>query len=222
MRGQANLPALAVALLVVTITAGLAFSFADGAFTQASRDSEDRQLASALAERLVAGDSPLTERSGVIDASDVANLTYESLHVSFPAVQDVSIRLRLGDETVVERGDPVGGATIRRVVLVVNEQKVTLHPPLRRDRMTLPRRTAAATLAIDPPEESRVRTVRANGRVVLHDPAGLDGRYRVDVSRFETTTLAFEADGSLEQGDVTITYTPERTTKSTLEVTVDA
>lgn len=78
------------------------------------------------------------------------------------------------------------------------------------------------SLKITPADESRLRTVRAHGRVVLYDPAGLEGHYVVRVSRFATTTLTFETDGPLPRGDVVVTYTPERTTKSTLEVTVDA
>ena len=69
MRGQANLPALAVALLVVTTTAGLAVVIADGAFASAQRDAGERATADAVADRLIAADSPLTERQNVLNAS---------------------------------------------------------------------------------------------------------------------------------------------------------
>lgn len=220
-RAQANLPALAVALLVLTTTAGLAFSLADGAYADATRDATDRRLAVGIAERLVAADSPLTVRAGVLDAHVVANLTAEDAAEAFPASRDAAIRLRVDDRTVLERGDPRGGATARRVVLVADRQRVTRRLPAGDNRTTLPRRTERVTVAVDP-GATRVQTVRANGRVVLHDPGGLNGTYTVAVSRYETATLAFEAAGPIAPGRVTLTYAPRQTTKAVVEVTVDA
>lgn len=221
MRGQANLPALAVALLVLTTTTGLAVALADGAFAGAHRDATEQRAALALAERLVAADSPLTSRANVLDASAVAGLTAGRLRADFPVASGHDVRLRLGNRTVVEVGDATGGASVRRVVLVERRQSVRTVPPLDRDRTTLPRRTSRVSLAIAP-SDATVRTVRANDRVVLHDPDELNGTYDVRVSRFETTTLSFEADGDLSAGDVEVTYYPARTTKATLAVTVDA
>jgi hypothetical protein len=220
-RAQANLPALAVALLVLTTTAGLAFSLADSAYADASRDATDRRLAVGLAERLVAADSPTTVRAGVLDARAVANLTADRFTEAFPASSDVAIRLRVGDRTILERGSPRGGVTARRIVLVADRQRVTRPLPAGNNQTTLPRRTEHVTVQVDP-GQTRVRTVRANGRVVLHDPGGLNGTYTVAVSRYETATLAFETDGPIAPGRVTLTYTPRQTTKAVVEVTVDA
>lgn len=220
MRGQANLPALVVALLVVTTTGGLAFALADGGFAGAERDAAERRAALSLAERLVAADSALTTRTNVLNASVVAGLTPALLTAEFPIADGSEVRIRIGDRTVVERGDATGGATVRRVVLVERRQSVSYEPPLDRGRTTLPRRTDRVHLNISttsPP----VRTVRANDRVVLHEPSGLDGNYSVRLSRYETTTLAFDATGSFSRGDVRVTYVPAETTKATLEVTVD-
>lgn len=222
MRAQSNLPALAVALLVLTTTAGLAFSLADGAFAGGSREPTDRRLATGLAERMVASDSPLTRRAGVVNATKATELTASRIDDAVPAVSDAAVSVRLANRRVVHRGDTTGGSTARRVVLVAHREEVTSQPPLRHDRTTLPRRTEQIILDIDPPNETTVQTVRANGRVVLHEPSGLDGRYEFNASRFETPTLAFDSDGPLRQGNVTVTYVPERTTKATLEVTVDA
>lgn len=215
MRGQANLPALAVALLVVTTTAGLALSLADTGFADASRDAGERRVAVALAERLVAAESPLTARANVLNGSATDQLDGLS---AIPVVGDRAYRVRLGDEELAARGDPTGGTTVRRIVLVERRQAVTLDDPFTDGRATLPRRTQRVT--VDVSTDRRVRTVRADGRVVLRDPSGLDGRYTVRVSRFETTTLAVDADGPLAAGDVVVTYYPARTTKATLEVTV--
>jgi hypothetical protein len=120
----------------------------------------------------------------------------------------------------VDRG-VTGGTTVRRIVLVARGQAITWRPPLEGNAVTLPRRTDRVRLAIEPPANTTVRAVRANDRVVLRNPSGLRGRFTVHVSRFETVRLIFEAVGPLEEGDVAVTYYPERTTKAMLEVTVD-
>lgn len=219
MRAQANLVAVAVALVVLTATTATALVLADGAFASGTRDAEERRLAVALAERLVAADAPTTRRANVLNATALAALDGERLRAWFPASRDATVRVRLGDRTLVEGS---GGTTARRVVLVSRRQAVTRRPPLTRGRTTLPRRTDRVRLGIDPPPGVTVGTVRANGRVVLHEPGGLDGRYTVATTRYETVTLAFEADGPLPPGSVAVTYFPERTTKTRLEVTVDA
>ena len=97
-------------------------------------------------------------------------------------------------------------------------------PPLGANRdqsVTLPRRTPNATLTLSPPNGTTVSTVRANGRVVLHDESGIEGTETVDLSRFETATLTFESSDRLPEGSVVVTYYPSRTRKAVLGVTVD-
>jgi hypothetical protein len=212
MRAQANLPALAIALLVVTTTAGLAFVIADGAFAAAQRSAGDRASAVAVADRLTAGDSPVADRRNVLNAS---RLTEAAVADVAPA--DGPIGVAVDGDVVFERGAPTG-PTVRRLVLVADRQAVTLEPPLEFGTVTLPRRSPRATIGIDPAAD--VETVRANDRVVLHDPDGITGAHDVELSRYETTTLRFE--GDVEEGEVAVTYYPRRTTKGRLEVTVGA
>lgn len=219
MRAQANLPAVAVALVVLTATTATALVLADGAFAGATRDAEERRVAVALAERLVAADAPTTRRANVLNASAIAVLDADRLERWFPVARGGDVHVRLGNRTVVA-GD--GGTTVRRVVLVSRTQSVTRRPPLADGRTTLPRRTDHVRLAIDPPPATTVESVRINGRVVLHDPDGLAGTYTVATTRYETATLAVDADGPLPAGSVAVTYFPERTTKATLAVSVDA
>jgi hypothetical protein len=218
-RGQANLPALAVALVLLTSTAGLSVALADAAFAGVDRDPADRRIAYALSDRLVDDDSPTTRRANVLRESALS-LTPAMLDESFPVVRGHAVRLDVGGTTVLERGDPTGGATVRRVVLVARGQSVTLVPTLDRNATTLPRRTERVTLAVRP-ANATVETVRANDRVVLHDPSGLNGTYDVRVSRFETVRLRFETDRPLARGSIELTYYPTVTTKATLAVTVD-
>jgi hypothetical protein len=226
MRAQANLPALGVALLVVSAAVGVGLAVTDGAFAGATRESGERRTTVALSERLVSAESPLTLRRNVLNRSGMEALDAATLRERFPVAEGVEFRVRLDGETVAAAGDATGGVTMRRVVLVSERQTVGLTPAFTgaNATVTLPRRAGAATLTIDPAANATVRTVRANGRVVLHDPGGLAGSYRVRLSRLETTRLRFEtADGdALGAGDVTVTYAPRETAKATLEVTVDA
>ena len=209
MRGQANLPALAVALLVVTTVTGLAVVVADGAFAAAERDAVDRATGVAVADRLLSADSPLTERRNVLNASRMTASDVESVVPS-----GASVRVAVDGTVVYERGTPTG-PTVRRLALVAERQAITLRPPLEHGEVTLPRRSPRATIEVDPGAD--VETVRANDRVVLHDPGGVTGAHEVNLSRYETTTLRFE--GNVDEGEVTVTYYPRRTTKARLEVT---
>ncbi|WP_254537002.1 DUF7263 family protein [Halomarina litorea] len=220
-RAQANLPALAVALVLVTVTAGLGLSLADGAFADARREPAERAAAVGLSERLVSDASPLTTRGNVLNGSEVDRLSDDRFVALFPASEGRAVRVRLDGETLVERGDPAGGTTMRRVVLVERRQSVTVSR-VPGDRIALPRRTPRATLGLTPPPATNLTTVRANGRVVLHDPSGLRGTFDVTLSRYETTHLAFEHAGPLPPNAVELTYYPARTTKAELVVTVDA
>ncbi|WP_338727407.1 hypothetical protein [Haladaptatus sp. DJG-WS-42] len=222
-RGQANLPALAVALIALTATAGLSFTLADGAFASADRDAAERRLAVSLSERLVDDASMLTTRENVINRTSSGELTPEILQEEYPVTQGHAIRIQLDGETLVEHGDPTGGETIRRIVLIEQTQSVTVTPDLTRsNQVTLPRRTGEVTIHLTPPPATNITVVRVNDRVVLANETGLTGTMTVTTSRFETTTLQFEATGQLPPGSVEVTSYPTQTTKAQLVVTVDA
>ncbi|AHG03050.1 hypothetical protein HALDL1_05195 [Halobacterium sp. DL1] len=216
-RAQANLPALVVALLLVTTSVGVTVGLAASAFAGADADPADARLAGSLSERLVAADGPLSVRANVLSRAAVENASSDSLP------ENASIRVRLGGDPILEQGDPDGGATMQRIVLVVDAERRTFEPALTgRDAVTLPRRTSNATLTIDPRPGASVTAVRANDRVVLHDPGGLDGTYDIALARYDTVELSFDASRDLVAGSVTVTYRVETTTKAVLEVTADA
>lgn len=219
-RGQTNLPALAVALLVLTTTVALGMALADRAMASADRQPGERRVAVALSEQVVSASGPLTDRANVLNSTAVDALTAERLRRQFPVVGDRPVRIRLGNRTLVDTGVS-GGTTIRRLVLVRDVQPSRYEPRFAAtNTTTVPRRSDRIRLDVDTPAETRLETVRANGRVVLHNGTGLTGNLTLDVSRFETTRLAFEANRSLSEGDVGVTYRPAETTKETLEVTV--
>lgn len=222
-RGQTSLPALAIALLVLTVVTALGLAMADGALASAERNAEERRVASSLAERLVASESPLTKRANVVNATRLARLDGTTLRTSFPAADGShDVRIRANGATVASTGDVSGGTAFRRLVVVEADHRRTLQPDLGRQRtVTLPRRTDEVRLDISPPTAATVTAVRANDRVVLRNASGLSGQFEVDVSRFETTEFRFQGIGSLPTGSVTIDYPAPETTKTRLVVTVD-
>lgn len=222
-RAQTSLPALAIALLLLSVVAGLGLAMGDGALAAAERDAEDRRVATSLADRFVAPDAPTTYRRNVLNATAIDRLDGDVLRRSFPVSADAeAVRVRLNGSTAVTTGDPHSGTTIQRLVVVERRTDRSLTPDLGRKRtVTLPRRAGEATLTIAPPSGATVTTVRANDRVVLRDADGLDGTFDVELSRFETTRLSFEGPGSLPSGSVVVEYAPPQTRRATLAVTVD-
>lgn len=222
-RGQTSLAAVATALLILTLVTGVALAIADGALASAEREAGERRAAASLAARLVAADAPLTARENVLNASRLESLDASRLASRYPVARGRAVRVRVGGTTAASTGAVTGGTTIRRLVLVERSQPRRLRPDLdRRRSVTLPRRAGSATLVLSPPSGSTIETVRADERVVLHDDGGLRGTFTVDLSRYETTRLAFAGAGSLPEGSVEIRYAPPETTKATLAVTVDA
>lgn len=217
-RGQANLLAVAVALIVVTAVTVVAVALADGALADATRDPEERRAAERLGDRLVAGESGTALRANVVNETAVRELSAADLDRLAPVVAGRSVRVRLDGGTVVERGDPAGGVTVRRVVRAGERvERSSVHDLGENRTVQLPERTPRARLSFG--VGSTVRTVRADGRIVLHDPGGLTGTYDVRVSRFDDVTLSFDAVGDVE-GSVTVSRYPVNATATTLEVTV--
>lgn len=214
-RGQANLAALAVALVALVSATTLGIVVADGALADADRDPETRRAAVAVADRVVSADST-TVRPNVLDGDALRSFTAARLDSLAPPVEGRAVRVRIGGRTVVNRGYPSDGTTIRRVVLVATETERTRTISVADGTaVTLPRRSPRVEITFS--SDADVETVRTNGRVVLHDPDGLDGTRSVSLSRYETATLTF-AGGT---GTVDVTSYPRQTRKTVLEVTVD-
>lgn len=219
-RAQANLPALAVALLLVGGSVGVAVGLAGSAFAGADTDPEDGRLAASVAERLVSADGPLAVRANVLSRAAVERADEALVDDVVPG--DAAVRVTLDGDPIATRGDPTGGVTMRRVVLVADVERRELAVAAGQETVTLPRRTSNATLTVDTRSGTRLTTVRANDRVVLHDDAGLDGAYDVALSRYDTVSLSFDATADLAPGSVTVAYRSETTTKAVLGVTADA
>jgi len=222
MRAQANLPALAVAVVLLTTGTVTAVALGVDAFHEAERDPVERRVAESVAERLVAGDSALTRRRGVLDGPAVDSLNGTTLDRMVPTANGRSIRIALGGEVVLSRGGPAGGTTVRRVVRVAR--------PVERERaidlattrtVRLRNRTGRVALDVEPGANTTVSTVRAGRRVLLHDPTGLDGTATVRVARTDRRTLSVSANENAT-GTVRLRYVRANASEAVLEVTVDA
>ncbi|MFB6120776.1 MAG: hypothetical protein ABEJ68_06635 [Halobacteriaceae archaeon] len=216
-RGQANLVALAVAMLLLTAAIGVTLAVATGAFATADANARDRAAAAGVAERLVAADGSLTVRENVLNGSEVATLDAEALRAAVPATRDRAVRVRLDGETLVETGDPTG-PTVRRLVLV--ERRRTITRTVAADMNGTFRVAPTGVVTVTVERSAGVETITANGRVVAHDPVALNGTIELDVRRDRPTALAFN--GSNPTGTVRVRTHPWETEQAVLEVTVDA
>jgi len=220
VRAQTTLPALGVALVLLTAVTGLALAMGDAAITGADRSPDERRTAAAVADALVAADSPVTVRANVLGQSKLETFDRRDLVTTAPPASEYAVRVGLDGTELASHGTVDSGTTIRRVVLLETETRETLEP--QGTSVTLPRRTDRAEIRIDPPSGTSVWTVTAGERVVLHDESGLDGTYTVTLDPYETTRLGFQSAGGLEDGNITVSYDATQSTKATVAVTVDA
>jgi hypothetical protein len=223
VRGQTNLVALVVALVLLTGATIVGVSLADSALAGADRDPVERHAATAAADRLTAADSPVTVRANTLNASAVEDLNASRLADLSPPAATGDVRIALDGSAVVERGTPDGGTTVRRAV-VVRSQSAPITTPVnlsRRSTVRVPRSVTRATVSLSPGPNTTLRSVRANDRVVLHDGTGLNTTATVYLSRYGPTTLRIDA-GANATGRVEVTYRRPIRDDRVLTVTVDA
>jgi len=222
MRGQVELPALAIALLVLTLTLFLGLSVATTVLSGADRDATERQAAVGLSDQLVAEEADITTRQNVLISSTIESLNQTVLRDRYGLGDDATVSIRLGGEQLLNPGGSFGGTTVERLVLLESRTGEMVTPDFEDSRVaTLPRRSANVTIALAPPAPTTVESVRANGRTILRNESGLRGRFEISVSRLQTTDLWFEAAGPLPTGSVELHYETPETRKATLAVTVD-
>lgn len=223
MRAQTELPALGIALVLLTAVLVLGIGAADSALSTNERSALEQQSAVGLSEQLVADSAPVTARPNVLDADKFEELTATDLETRYGLDPNHDVRIELDGTVIVDAGDPTDGTTITRLVVVEERTANTLVPPFENNRTaTIPQRSTDLILEIDPPAGTTIRAVRADDRTVLSNESGLHGTFDVTVSRFETQQLHFESVGPLTAGAVTITHDRIETRKATLGVTVDA
>lgn len=216
-----ELPALGIALLVLTAALVVGVTVADSALGAAERSTLEHRTAVSVSERLVGAESGLTNRENVLQESAVPSLTGSNL-LKYGLPADAGAVVHLDGRVIASNGTVDEGSTVERIVLIEHRSSDGIEPAFGgSNSVTLPRRTANTTLTIRP-ANATVQRVHANDRTVLENGSGLNGSFDVRLSQLETVTLQFEANRQLEEGDVRIEYYPVETHKATLEVTVDA
>lgn len=131
-RGQATMVSLAIALVLLVAAAGTALALAHGALAAAERDAPERNAATDLADRLVAPDAPHVRRPNVLDRDETADLTVGDVESLSPGVGERPFRIRIDDRTLLERGDPAGGATVERLVVLAEDDPLSYRLDLAR------------------------------------------------------------------------------------------
>ena len=222
MRAQTELPAVAIALVLLTGVLVFGIATADSALSGADRPVLEQRGAVSLSEQLTAPSASATQRANVFNATALAALDREDL-THYGAAADHDVRIRLDSTTIVESGTPSSGTTIERLVLVERRTETTLRPALTGNRtVTLPQRATSPTVEIDPPADTTVSRLQAGDRILLQNSSGLEGTFELSLSPYQTTQLRFVALGPLPAGAVEITHDRIETRKARLEVTVDA
>lgn len=218
-RGQANLVSLALALTLVTAATVGSVAVAGDALTDARGDPAADRAARAVADRLLAPSSPTTLRRGVLDVRAAGALDPPALDALAPPVAGRAVRVRVDGRVVAERGDPAG-ASARRVVLAGNRTARTRTANLTDATRVPVNRSARVDVDVDRGPGAYVTTVLVDGRVVLHEPSGLDGNATLRRRPSANGTLRFV--GPTSVGTVRVTTYPVETNATTLEVTVGA
>lgn len=220
-RGQANLVALAVALVLLTATTAGSVALAGAALADADTDPGTRHAAEALAERLVADDAAHARRANAVEWDAIRSLDASEVDRLAPSARGREVRVRVGDTTLVERGDPEG-VTVRRLVRVERyERRTTTVNVSARESVSLPHRTDTVELDVSTEGETTLTTVRANDRIVLRDRRGLSGTYELRVTRVGPPHLSFTTDDGTD-ATVRIRWMATNATVEPLEVTVGA
>lgn len=221
-RGLSTLLSLVAAITVVTITLAGTMVIVEDAFRDTRRGDAERVTAVQASDRLVAAGGPIAVSQNVVASDALDSLSAADLR-QLGASDRFAMAIAVDGERIAAVGDPGSGHVVRRIALVQSSERVERTPVLVGvdPDVTLPVRTDAIELTIDPPPNTTVTEVRSGDRVVLADGGGLDGSYDVQTSPYRTLSLAFETSGPLDTGDVAIAYESTNTERVILAVTVD-
>ena len=230
-RGQANLLGFAAAVVVVATVTVTGVALASDALADADRRPAATHAAERAAAHLVDADAAHTRERNVLRADRTANLTLAGLDAAVPPVRGRPVSVTLGGDTLVERDGNGNVDTARRTDAAAQvARRVRVERPVDRsvrvdltDRggVTLSDHTGRVAVRIDTRRTRTVRTVRADARVVLHDPSGLSGRYVVAVPETRPLTVSFESAGA-GPGTVRVSWTATDASVERLVVSVGA
>jgi len=143
---------LITALIGMTLLVGGTLALVDTGMAVAEESTVEAVLAETQSDRLVAASGPIAVRDHVIDPAAAAGLDADVLKHT----ESTAMAVRLNRQELLHIGDPSGGVTVRRIVVL---QRTT--PVERVDQsVTIPRGVATATVI-----PHRQTAISANGRI---------------------------------------------------------
>ncbi|MFB6154013.1 MAG: hypothetical protein ABEJ27_07155 [Halodesulfurarchaeum sp.] len=224
MRAQANLLALAMALVVLTAAVGIALFAATGTIDRATGEPADRAVAAGITSKLVGPEGVLRESAGMVDATRLEALDDRTLRALLPADSQAHITVSVDGVVVATTGTASDGVTIRRLIRVVEYRTVTrpVGGALTNESDTTLRVPPTPWLELSVNgSRGTVREVRSDGRTVLLAPEGLNGTVRLGVPPSRETTLWIRGSNGTA-GTAQVTYLVATVRLTTLVVEADA
>lgn len=222
MRAQANLLALGAAIVILTGATATALFVASGALDAATDDPGDRSLAEGLADRLIAHESPLTVTQGTLRAGNLSRFDAADLATLLPP--DAAASVRLDGRILARVGDPEGGERVIRLVRVETYRTAIRLPEViandSADSDMLVRTARWIDISING-SAGQLQTVWVADRVVLENPDGLEGEFRIHVGDREEVWLHFGAT-HVADGQVELTVYRREVSLHRLVVVADA
>jgi hypothetical protein len=221
-RGQANLISFAAAVVLISAVTVSGVIVAEEALSDVVDQSQEERVASLIAAHLVADAASHTRRHGVLQASASKSLTAADLTTAVPSFAGRSARVVVHDTRLLIAGRRQVTRSSR--VLIESYTHVlgvyTCHvPQSQSSNISLAGHAGNVTVSILPTTNRTVHTIRADGRVLRHNPGGLSTRqHHLSLPR-RPVNLSIVSTGN-NSGQLMITWQTANTTLAWVEVHV--
>jgi hypothetical protein len=223
-RAQANLVSFAAAVVLISVVTVAGVVVAEEALSDAAGQSQNERVASVIATYLVSDSASHTHRHGVLHASDIKSLTITNLTTAVPSLAGRSARVSIHDTPIIDRGTPTKSLIRRRVLIesyTTRSQDIVLAnvSGSESSNISIPEHLGDVTVSILPTTNRTVQTIRADGRIVRHNPAGLSvQKHHISSSR-HPLNLSIVSTGNTS-GKLLIAWQTADTTLAWVEVRV--
>lgn len=223
-RAQANLVSFAAAVVLISVVTVAGVVVAEEALSDVAGQSQNERVASVTATYLVSDSAPHTHRHGVLHASAIESLTITNLTTAVPSLAGRSARVSIHDTPIIDRGTPTKSLIRRRVLIesyTTRSQDIVLAnvSGSESSNISIPEHLGDVTVSILPTTNRTVQTIRADGRIVRHNPTGLSvQKHHISSSR-HPLNLSIVSTGNTS-GKLLIAWQTADTTLAWVEVRV--
>ncbi len=202
IQAETSLLTLVAILSGLTVVSVGGIVLLDIGLSSADQATDERALALAYSDRIVTETGPVATDDNILPATTVESLTAKQLTATD---RSHAIGVRLDERTVLRVGDPAGGTTVRRLVLIEHTEPVkttggTVTVPAGVDHVMITAPTATI--------------IRANDRVIHQSAGGID-QQNVALGGWQPTQL------TADTGELTVRYNQPTQDPGVLTVTVD-